>query len=333
MNRIRWLIPLVALANSLPAEGEPNTSLPGIRAHIRLNSANVPLNQPVWVSFSIENEGSEAITLTVPGTEPQIPSPEMGLPLSHVFSGGSNLGVVVSTDSGRSWDHATGFKASTKAPILLLAPRSSVGTTLDLRDHFPVLRGAGQYRITWKPYGSSLVSETVIVTIAPRKQVEFITDEGTMLVHLFYDDAPQHVANFLELVKSGFYTGKAFHRLEPGYLIQGGCPRGDGTGIRLDGKRIPSELNRRHHQKGSVSMALLDDDPDSGSCQFFISNTRQKDWDDRYTVFGQLVGETSLATLDRVMQTPTDDQGRPQRPLYIRGTRLLDAPADDPPLP
>ena len=167
-------------------------------------------------------------------------------------------------------------------------------------------------------------------TIAARKRVQFDTDEGKLLIELFYESAPSHVANFLELTRSGFYSGKTFHRLEPGYLIQGGCPRGDGTGIRFDGKRIAAELNPNRHQKGSISMALLENDPDSASCQFFISYTREKDWDGRYTVFGQLIGDESFDTLDRLMAVPVDDQSRPARTLFIRSARAMDAPTQPP---
>jgi cyclophilin family peptidyl-prolyl cis-trans isomerase len=149
-----------------------------------------------------------------------------------------------------------------------------------------------------------------------------------MMMRFFYEDAPSTVANFIELAKSGFYSSKVFHRIEPGYLIQGGCPRGDGTGIRLDGKRIPAEFNGRIMDKGRVAMALLNDDPDSASCQFFICNTRQKDWDGRYTVFGELVGEESFATLERLMNRDVDEQGRPLDPLYMRSVRIIDAPSD-----
>jgi cyclophilin family peptidyl-prolyl cis-trans isomerase len=322
---------MLAIGGFLSTGAALDDSIPGLRAHLRALSQHIPLNHPVQVEFSIENTSSQPLTLTVPGTEPQIPPPEMGLPLAHVFSGGSNSGVTVSTEAGRHWDQAVSFRTPTEAPVLLLGARSTVGTTLDLREYFPVLRGAGQYRVTWKPYAGGAVSETIVITIAPRKQVELVTDDGTLTISLFYDDAPLTVANFLELSKSGFYTGKTFHRIEPGYMIQGGCPRGDGTGIRLDGKRVPAEFNSRPHQKGSLSMALLDDDPDSASCQFFICNTRQKDWDGRYTVFGELLGDDSFATLDRLMAVPVDDFARPRRPLYIRAVRLLDEPASPTP--
>ncbi len=318
------VVGMFPLAGTAVADG----SIPGLEAHVEPVTHYVPLNHPVWVRFSIENTADEPISLTVPGAEPEIPSPEVGLPLSHVFSGHDSSGIVLTTESGRRWDEVVGFHAPARAPILVLAPHSMVGTTIDLRRYFPSLRGAGEFRVEWAPYGGAITSKRVTLTIAPRKQVEIVTDDGTLTIALLYDDAPRHVANFLDLARSGFYTGKTFHRLESGYMIQGGCPRGDGTGIRLNGKRIPAEFNARPHQKGSVSMALLEDDPESGSCQFFICNTRQKDWDGRYTVFGQLVGDESMEALDRLMQAPIDDQGRPQRTIYMRAVRVTDAPTD-----
>jgi cyclophilin family peptidyl-prolyl cis-trans isomerase len=307
---------------------ERQAVIPGVVAVVRPVSTHVPIGHPLWVHFSLENTTDKAVTLAVPGVEPEIPPAEMGLPLSHVFSGGQNAGVTVSTESGRRWELPVGYRSSPQAPILLLAPHCIVGARIDLRDFFPSVRGAGTYRVVWKPYAGALSSEPSTITVAPLKQVEMVTDDGTLTFRLFHDDAPETVANFLELAKSGFYTGKTFHRVEPGYMIQGGCPRGDGTGIRADGKRVRAELNSRTHEKGSVSMALLEDDPDSASCQFFICNTRQRDWDGKYAVFAELVGAESMATLDRLMSTPVDEAGRPTRTLTMRAVKITDAPLE-----
>ena len=323
------LVVLLAFPSALWAEDVVAApSLPGVRCHVRIKSSPSPVGQPVWAHFSIENTSSEPITLTVPGAEPEIPAAEMGLPLSHIFSGGGLPALTFTSESGRKYEEPIGYHAPARAPIVMIAPQSSVGSVVDLREFYPMLRGAGQYRLAWRPYGGGAVCDNVPVTIAPLKQVEIVTDDGKMTVRFYYDDAPETVANFLELVKSGFYNGKTFHRLEPGYLLQGGCPRGDGTGIRLDGKRVKAEFNSRPHQKGTLSMALLEDDPDSASCQFFICNTRQKSWDGKYTVFAELIGEESMATLDRMMATPVDDLGRPTRTLYMRNLRITDAPPD-----
>jgi len=317
----------VALATVPAWAADP---MPGIRAHLKPVAYRVPVGKPVWVTFSVENTSHDPITLTVPNTEPQIPSAEMGLPLSHVFSGGSSSGVMVTTESGRQWEKPVGYKSPAEAPILILGPFSSVGQTLDLRDFYPALHVAGEYRVTWQPYAAIAGPSSVVINIAPRRRVLIETDEGRMTMELYYEDAPNHVANFLDLVTAGFYGGKTFHRIVPGYMIQGGCSRGDGTGIRPDGKRVAAEFNDRIHEKGTVSMALLDDDPDSASTQFFICNTRQKNWDGRYTVFGHLVGDESYATLDKLMSIHADDQGRPERTVSIRAARAIDAPSEPP---
>ncbi|MFQ5590237.1 MAG: peptidylprolyl isomerase [Phycisphaerae bacterium] len=327
MARTRLMV-IVSLAGTAVVSADPQraTPIPGIQAHVRLISQQTPVGTPVFAQFLIENTTDDPITLTVPGTDPQIPSPETGLPLSHVFSGDVVSGVTVITQTGQRWDKPIGYRRPASAPILMIAARGAVGTTLDLLQYFPALRSTGRYRISWAPYRGSVVAETVVATVAPYKQAEILTDEGTMTLRFFYDAAPAHVANFIELARSGFYTDKLFHRLEPGYFLQGGCPRGDGTGIRPDGVRLAPEFNSHPHDKGSVSMALLDDDPDSGSCQFFICNTRQKEWDGRYTVFAHLVGEESFETLEKLMATPIDDAGRPRRDLRMRAVRIKDAP-------
>lgn len=319
---------LLGLAAAVATAAQPVMPILGLRAELRPVSHHVPVGQPVWVRFSIENTTPKPITLTVPGTEPEIPSPHAGLPLAHVFSGGDASGVVITTDSGRHWDRPVSFRTPTKAPILMIAAFGSVGLTMDLRDYFPALRGAGAFRVSWKPYGGRVFADTAVITIAPLQRAEIKTDDGTLTLRFMYTDAPHHVSNFIELAKSGFYDGKTFHRLEPGYLLQGGCPRGDGTGIRTDGKRLRSEFNGNPMRKGTVAMALLEDDPDSASCQFFICNTRQKDWDGRYTVFAELIGEESFQTLDRLMATPVDDQSRPTRPIHMQSVRIVDAPPD-----
>jgi len=325
----RIILPILAAA-ALPAAAGPQQVpiIPGVHARLRVLSPQTPVGQPVLVQFVIENVSDEPITLTVPGAEPQIPSPEIGLPISHVFSDSSSLGVSVTTESGHVWEKPAGYRPLTNAPILMLAPRGSVGTTLDLRQYYPSCRGAGRYRVTWSPYGGAVASASVVATIAPYKQAEIITDDGTIKLRFLYQESPDHVANFIDLARSGFYSGKTFHRIVPGYLIQGGCPRGDGTGIRPDGKRLSAEFNNVPHEKGSVSMALLDDDPESASCQFFICNTRQKDWDGRYTVFAQLVGEESFATLDKLMATAIDETGAPLRSVHMRSVHIIDATPD-----
>lgn len=312
-----------------PALAQQSAEPSGLRAHLKLQSPNVAVGRPIWAVLSLENTSDKPITLTVEDAEVLAPSLASGLPLAHVFSGPRASGLTVQTNDGRSkWEVPKGFKAPKKVPALTLSPHGVVGVRVDLKEYYSILATPGRYRINWSPYGGTVKSEIVSVEVAPLKQAEIITDVGKMTVRFFYDAAPKHVANFIELADKNFYSGLKFHRLEPGYMLLGGCPKGDGTGIRPDGVRIPAEFNGHEHKKGTVSMALLEDDPQSASCQFFISNTRQKDWDGRYTVFGELVGRESLETLDKLMAAPVDESGQPTRPLLIRSIRIVNAPSN-----
>lgn len=314
----------ILASGGVGAMGEP-PGMSDIRARLSVPARLVLAGQPVWIHFSIENISDEAVTLAVPQTEALPASRAVGLPIAHVLSGTLAPAISVVGEAGHAWDLPSRHGRFDAAPILTIAPHSTVGTRVNIEEFFPVLRSPGTYRIQWRPYRGALSCQPIMVEVARRKQAQILTDSGTMTIRLFYDDAPEHVANFIELAASDFYDNLLFHRIEPGYMIQGGCPRGDGTGIRPDGKRIGAELNGQLHRKGTVSMALLEDDLDSASCQFFICNTRQKDWDGRYTIFGELVGEESFATLDKLMNVEVDEYGQPRQPVRIRSVRITNA--------
>lgn len=110
------------------------------------------------------------------------------------------------------------------------------------------------------------------------------TDKGTIKLELFDDDAPNTVDNFVKLAASGFYDGLTFHRVIPGFVIQGGCPAGDGSGG--PGYTIPCEINIRKHGVGALSMAHAG--KDTGGSQFFITHAPQPHLDGVHTVFGQV---------------------------------------------
>lgn len=116
-------------------------------------------------------------------------------------------------------------------------------------------------------------------------QVQMTTSEGEITLELWNDVAPGHAENFLKLVDDGFYDGLSFHRIIPGFMIQGGCPNGTGTGG--PGWQIKAEFNGREHQPGVLSMARSAD-PDSAGSQFFICLTREncRHLDGQYTAFG-----------------------------------------------
>ena len=111
------------------------------------------------------------------------------------------------------------------------------------------------------------------------------TKNGDIVIEMFPDDAPNHVARIKELVRDGFYNGLKFHRVIDGFMAQTGDPRGNGTGG--SGKKLKAEFNRNRHTRGTVSMARAMD-PDSADSQFFICFGDCPWLDGQYTVWGQV---------------------------------------------
>lgn len=134
-------------------------------------------------------------------------------------------------------------------------------------------------------------------TMLPRVKME--TNRGSMVIELFEDEAPESVGNFINLVESGFYDGLSFHRVLPGFMAQGGCPEGTGSGG--PGYTIYCECygeNHRKHFAGTLSMAHAG--RDTGGSQFFLTFTPQPQLNGKHTVFGRVIeGMDVLAKLKR----------------------------------
>ena len=111
------------------------------------------------------------------------------------------------------------------------------------------------------------------------------TPYGNVECELYPQDAPKTVARIKELAEKGFYNGLSFHRVVPGFVVQGGDPRGDGTGG--SGQNLPAEFSARQHMEGTLAMARAQD-PNSADSQFYISLGRHPHLDRSYTVFGQV---------------------------------------------
>ena len=109
------------------------------------------------------------------------------------------------------------------------------------------------------------------------------TEKGTINLKLFDADAPNTVKNFVELAEKGFYDGLTFHRVIPNFMIQGGCPKGNGTGG--PGYKIKCEINSNKHLAGTLSMAHAG--RDTGGSQFFICHSPQSHLDGVHTTFGK----------------------------------------------
>jgi peptidyl-prolyl cis-trans isomerase B (cyclophilin B) len=158
------------------------------------------------------------------------------------------------------------------------------------------------------------------------------TNRGDILVELWPDVAPNHVRNFLDLCATGFYDGVTFHRVIPGFMIQGGDPDGSGSGSGP--RRLKAEFNDRKHLRGVLSAARQGtpdvpgpQDPlkDTASCQFFIMHADSPALDGNYSGFGQVI--TGMDAVDRIVGTPTSGS-RPQVPQVIERALVIVAPVD-----
>ena len=118
------------------------------------------------------------------------------------------------------------------------------------------------------------------------------TSGGTIKFKFYTQDAPKTVARIVELIQQGFYNGLTFHRVVPGFVIQGGDPSGNGTGG--SGQKLQAEFNNRQHVEGTVAMARAED-PHSADSQFYISLGTHPHLDHNYTVFAQVIEGMDVA--------------------------------------
>jgi peptidyl-prolyl cis-trans isomerase B (cyclophilin B) len=152
------------------------------------------------------------------------------------------------------------------------------------------------------------------------------TNLGTIVIEFFSNDAPKHVDNFIGLAESGFYDGVLFHRIIPGFMIQGGDPNtidGDPStwGTGGPSTSVDAEFNTIKHNRGIVSMARSAD-PNSGGSQFFIVHADSNFLDEAYTVFGRIVTDESFETLDKIAAVQTKSNDQPVDPLEVTITKV-----------
>jgi cyclophilin family peptidyl-prolyl cis-trans isomerase len=153
-------------------------------------------------------------------------------------------------------------------------------------------------------------------------QVNLATTHGNVLLDLFLDVAPEHCKNLIGLTKIGYYDGLTFHRVINGFMIQGGCPEGTGTGG--PGYTIPAEFSKTPHVNGTLSMARTNE-PDTAGSQFFICLGTQDFLDEKYTAFGQAADEESLATIHKIGDISTDDNDLPDEPVAIAKATVIES--------
>ena len=154
-----------------------------------------------------------------------------------------------------------------------------------------------------------------------------IKDYGKIKLELYYNETKNTSANFVELARKGFYNGLTFHRVIKGFMIQGGCPRGNGMGD--PGYSIKGEFrqngvnNSLKHERGVISMARAYD-PNSAGSQFFIMHKDAPHLDGAYASFGRVIeGIEVVDAIAKVRTTPSD---RPITPVVIESVEVIDEP-------
>jgi peptidyl-prolyl cis-trans isomerase B (cyclophilin B) len=243
--------------------------------------------------------------------------------------------------------------------------RVEPGATVNLRDVFVQLDTPGTYLLYAVPpdgavedfVGTPLVigvredrrraavGGPIVIKIEPLRYAVMHTEEGELTMAFYYDVAPHTTDNFLRLAEGGFFDGLYFHRIVPGFVIQGGDPRGDGTGG--PGYAIQAEFNERPHLEGVLSMARTGDPAEatgamprpefanSAGSQFFVclDYTTTRQLDRRYTAFGRVVD--GMEAVRSIAEAPLADPrtGRPESPPVIQRVEVLTVERDRNPYP
>ena len=145
------------------------------------------------------------------------------------------------------------------------------------------------------------------------------TTQGDITIELFDEDAPKTVENFKKLAADGFYDGLTFHRIIKDFMVQGGCPKGTGTGG--PGYTFEDEFNDHKVVRGALAMA--NSGPNTNGSQFFIVTKGAAPWlDGKHTVFGQVTD--GLGVVDVIERLPTDRQDRPKEDAKITELTVAD---------
>ena len=156
----------------------------------------------------------------------------------------------------------------------------------------------------------------------PNVEIEMM-DGGIIQLTLDRENAPITVDNFVSLASEGFYDGLVFHRVMSGFMIQGGCPQGSGTGgseTRITGEFQSNGINNPiRHDRGVISMARSGD-PNTASSQFFITHANARFLDGDYAAFGTVT--SGMDVVDRIASVDTDSVDRPLTPVVIKTIRI-----------
>jgi len=283
MRSLILLLPLLlapaAAAADAPAEPPPK----GLSARIELRGPYYRVGQPVEVRVVIENLGATPV-----------PNPS-GVPIVASLTLESPKGPEAATA-------LPGFDPATQPRVF--APGASHLQVVDLAPHFSSLGTPGTYKL--RLHAGTLESDAVELVLAPPYDANLDyratlkTDMGDLVFDLLEEVAPDHVRNFVDLSRRGFYDNTKFFLIAKGELIAGGDPAGDGSGG--PGYSLAPELSTLPHERGTLCSARNGafGSAEHGS-QFMIELRRRPDWDGNFTIFARLVeGEEALAAIEGV---------------------------------
>ena len=227
----------------------------------------------------------------------RLDSEPMKLPVGFTISGQLDLGPYIQSDNSFQLAYAGELLGDDPFVVSVMRPVPEGQDMMELADD-----ELGAYRVLMN------------------------TNQGEMLMEFWPEAAPDHVRNFLDLCQTGFYEGITFHRVIPGFMIQGGDPTGTGSG---DGpRRLNAEFStdeRFAHVPGVLSMARSND-PNSASCQFFVMHGKAPHLDGSYSAFGKLV--RGLEVVEKIVAAPRAGE-RPREPQTIVSTKVYLAAGGD----
>jgi cyclophilin family peptidyl-prolyl cis-trans isomerase len=279
---------------------------PELRAVFMTGPVVTTSSRPLAVDLRLQNTGRGAASLPAPL------SPLQGLRVEQVKEDGTAVALTPAPA-------ASGGPANLPAqwPV---GHRETV--VLNLTQTFKDLSRPGRYRVSWTqaPFAEARLDVQVVEPCASIK-----TNFGEIVIEFHPEDAPKTVLNFIALAKKKFYDGLIFHRIIPGFMMQGGCPKGDGTGG--PGYMIPAEFNTRKHLAGTVSMARSES-PDSAGSQFFICFAPTAHLDGKYTAFAEVV--RGMDAVKKVETVGTHPAGRPTEKVVMESVTILESVPDKP---
>jgi peptidyl-prolyl cis-trans isomerase B (cyclophilin B) len=225
---------------------------------------------------------------------------------------------------------------------------AAAGKTFDIKAIFPQVSALGTYVLYAVPKGKSLPdfegtpivievrgdkqqgNEVDVTNIQPLRYAIMKTPHGDLTMVFYYDVAPITVDSFLRLSSEGYYDGLTFHRIVPGFVIQGGDPKGTGTGG--PGYSVEAEFNSRQHLPGVLSMARAND-PNSAGSQFFVclDYNQTKHLDNQYTAFGKVVDGMNAVNQIAATKLSDPNAGTPEKPEVIDSVTVKPVTAQENP--